>query len=85
MIQKCFKKTSEMIKKSSKNYQNIIKRSSISHSNIPLLHLEAGDITEGGTYDDQIRHCISKLSHLYCTSTLKGTETLFNFSRIGSR
>ena len=48
----------------------------VSHSNIPLIHLEAGDITEGGTYDDQIRHCISKLSHLYCTSTLKGCETI---------
>jgi len=48
-----------------------------SHSNIPILHLEAGDITEGGTYDDQIRHCISKLSHLFCTSTLKGSQTLY--------
>ena len=48
-----------------------------SHSNIPLIHLEAGDITEGGTYDDQIRHCISKLSHLFCTSTKKGCETLY--------
>ena len=47
-----------------------------SHSNIPTLHLEAGDITQGGTYDDQIRHCISKLSHLFCTSTLKGSQTL---------
>ena len=51
-----------------------------SHSNIPLVHLEAGDITEGGTYDDQIRHCISKLSQLFCTSTKKGCETL---QRIG--
>ncbi len=48
-----------------------------SHSDIPIIHLEAGDITEGGTYDDQIRHCISKLSHLYCTSTKKGCETLY--------
>ena len=51
-----------------------------SHSNVPLIHLEAGDITEGGTYDDQIRHCISKLSQLFCTSTKKGCETLY---RIG--
>ena len=46
----------------------------VSHSDIPLLHLEAGDITEGGTHDDQVRHCISKLSHLFCTSTLLGCE-----------
>lgn len=49
-----------------------------SHSDIPLLHLEAGDITEGGTYDDQIRHCISKLSHLFCTSTKKGCKVINN-------
>ena len=47
-----------------------------SHSDIPLLHLEAGDITEGGTHDDQVRHCISKLSHLFCTSTLLGCEII---------
>ena len=37
------------------------------HANKILLHIEAGDITEGGTYDDQIRHCISKMSHLTYT------------------
>lgn len=42
------------------------------HRDIPVVHLEAGDVTEGGTYDDSIRHCISKLSHLQCTSTSKG-------------
>ncbi len=47
-----------------------------SHCNIPLLHLEAGDITEGGTYDDYIRHCISKMSHLFCTSTKKGKDVV---------
>ena len=49
----------------------------VSHSNVPLVHIEAGDITEGGTYDDQTRHCISKLSQLFCTSTKKGCETLY--------
>ncbi len=48
----------------------------VSHSDIPILHLEAGDITEGGTHDDQVRHCISKLSHLFCTSTLSGCEVI---------
>ena len=35
------------------------------HSNIPSLHVEAGDITNGGTYDDNLRHCITKMSHLF--------------------
>tara|TARA_A100001035_G_C27755224_1_gene488504 strand:- start:311 stop:1483 length:1173 start_codon:yes stop_codon:yes gene_type:complete len=47
-----------------------------SHCNVPVLHLEAGDVTEGGTYDDYIRHCISKMSHLFCTSTIKGKEVV---------
>ena len=46
------------------------------HNNIVTLHLEAGDITEGGTYDDQVRHSISKFSHLFCTSTKKGVDVL---------
>jgi len=48
------------------------------HANKILLHIEAGDITEGGTYDDQIRHCISKMSHLFCTSTENGISIVRN-------
>ncbi len=46
------------------------------HSNVPSMHLEAGDITNGGTYDDNIRHCITKMSHLFCTSTKKGLDII---------
>lgn len=35
---------------------------------IPIVHLHGGEITEGA-YDDAIRHAISKLSSLHCTST----------------
>ncbi|MDU0356121.1 UDP-N-acetylglucosamine 2-epimerase [Paraglaciecola aquimarina] len=35
---------------------------------IPIVHLHGGEITEGA-YDDAIRHAISKLSHIHCTST----------------
>lgn len=48
------------------------------HSNTPALHLEAGDITNGGTYDDNLRHCITKMSHLFCTSTKKGLKVINN-------
>lgn len=37
-------------------------------SKIPIAHLYGGEITEGA-YDDSIRHCITKLSHLHFTST----------------
>ena len=46
------------------------------HNDLILFHIEAGDITEGGTYDDNIRHCISKMSHLYATSTKNGLRIL---------
>lgn len=35
---------------------------------IPIVHLYGGEITEGA-YDDAIRHCITKMSHLHFTST----------------
>ena len=45
------------------------------HNDLILFHIEAGDITEGGTYDDNIRHCISKMSHP-CYSTKNGLRIL---------
>lgn len=35
---------------------------------IPIIHYEGGDVTEGGALDDNIRHAITKLSHLHFTS-----------------
>ncbi len=32
---------------------------------IPTFHVEGGDITEGGSLDDNVRHAISKLSHIH--------------------
>ena len=37
-------------------------------SRIPIAHIHGGEITEGA-YDDAIRHCITKMSHLHFTST----------------
>lgn len=35
---------------------------------IPVAHVGGGEITEGA-YDDAIRHCITKMSHLHFTET----------------
>lgn len=35
---------------------------------IPIAHIAGGGIT-AGAYDDSIRHCITKMSHLHFTST----------------
>lgn len=52
---------------------------STSQSGIPLLHMEAGDITNGGTPDDNVRHAITKLAHLCMSSTKAGVELLQSF------
>ncbi|MGH1487597.1 MAG: UDP-N-acetylglucosamine 2-epimerase [Cellvibrionaceae bacterium] len=35
---------------------------------IPILHIHGGEVTEGA-YDDAIRHAVSKMSMVHCTST----------------
>lgn len=35
---------------------------------IPVAHIHGGELTEGA-YDDSIRHCITKMSHLHFAST----------------
>ena len=37
---------------------------------IPIAHIHGGEITEG-SWDDSIRHCISKMAHLHFTATKK--------------
>lgn len=36
--------------------------------NIPIAHLHGGELTQGA-YDDAMRHCITKMSHLHFTAT----------------
>jgi len=33
--------------------------------NIKTIHMEGGDVTEGGAHDDNIRHAMTKLSHIH--------------------
>jgi len=35
---------------------------------ILTAHIEGGDVTEGGTFDDSVRHAMTKLSHLHFTT-----------------
>ncbi len=35
---------------------------------IPTVHLEGGDITEGGALDDMVRHSMTKLAHIHFTT-----------------
>jgi len=37
--------------------------------NIAVAHMEGGDVTEGGTHDDSVRHAMTKLAHLHFTTS----------------
>lgn len=50
------------------------------HLNIPVVHIHGGE--RSGTVDEPIRHAISKLAHLHCTSTEAARERLV---RMGER
>ena len=61
-------------------------------ANIPIAHIGGGEVTEGA-YDDSIRHCITKMSHIHFTSTDiyrkrviqlgENPKTVYNLGAIG--
>jgi UDP-hydrolysing UDP-N-acetyl-D-glucosamine 2-epimerase len=46
--------------------------------NIPIAHLEGGDITNGGINDDNVRHAITKLSHLHFVTNSRSKKKIIN-------
>ncbi len=44
--------------------------------NIPTMHIEGGDITEGGALDDSIRHAMTKLAHIHFTTNEFATNRI---------
>jgi UDP-hydrolysing UDP-N-acetyl-D-glucosamine 2-epimerase len=47
-----------------------------SQMNIPVAHIEGGDITEGGALDDSVRHAMSKLSHIHFTTNQQASNRI---------
>ncbi len=43
---------------------------------IPVVHLEGGEITQGGTLDDQFRHAITKFSSLHFVSNERSYQVV---------
>lgn len=44
--------------------------------NIPTIHIEGGDITEGGAFDDSVRHAMTKLAHFHFTTNKEATKRI---------
>ncbi len=47
-----------------------------SQMGIVCAHIEGGDLTEGGTMDDSVRHAMSKLAHLHFPTNQQAVEIL---------
>ena len=48
---------------------------------IPTIHVEGGDITEGGTFDDSVRHAITKLSHIHLATNEHSKKELYKWEK----
>jgi len=44
--------------------------------NIPTVHIEGGDLTDGGALDDSVRHSMSKLCHIHFTTNQQASNRL---------
>lgn len=45
---------------------------------LPIAHISAGEVTENGQLDEQIRHAVTKMAHLHFTSTRRSAERLIS-------
>ncbi len=49
-----------------------------SQMNIPSIHFEGGDKTEGGALDDSVRHAMTKLAHFHITTNNEAKNRILN-------
>jgi UDP-N-acetylglucosamine 2-epimerase (non-hydrolysing)/GDP/UDP-N,N'-diacetylbacillosamine 2-epimerase (hydrolysing) len=45
-----------------------------SQMNVPVVHMEGGDITMGGALDDSVRHAMTKLAHIHLVTNEQSKE-----------
>lgn len=55
-------------------FETIATAISASYMNIPVAHTQGGEVT--GSIDDNVRHAITKLSHIHFPSTIRAREYL---------
>ena len=49
-------------------YESFAAAIAATQTNTVTVHIEGGDITEGGALDDNVRHAMTKLSHFHCVT-----------------
>ena len=55
-------------------YETIATAIAASYMNIPLVHIQGGEIT--GTIDEKVRHAVTKLADIHLVSTKKAAENV---------
>jgi UDP-hydrolysing UDP-N-acetyl-D-glucosamine 2-epimerase len=61
-------------------YETLATAVAASYMNIPVAHLQGGEVT--GSIDEKVRHAVTKLADLHLVSTAKGAERVI---RMGER
>lgn len=57
-------------------YETIATAIAASYMNIPVAHIQGGEIT--GTIDEKVRHAVTKLADLHFVSTIKASENVIH-------
>lgn len=61
---------------SADRYESFAAMIAATQMGIPVAHHEGGEVTQGGTFDDSVRHAMSMLAHLHFTTNDKARERL---------
>ena len=76
-ITKCIEKhTPDIFIVYADRYESFAAAISASQTNTVTIHIEGGDITEGGALDDSVRHAMTKLSHFHCVTNQEAFERI---------
>ena len=57
-------------------YESFAAAIAASQTNTITVHIEGGDITEGGALDDNVRHAMTKLSHFHCVTNQRAYDRI---------
>lgn len=63
-------------------YETIATAIAASYMNIPLAHIQGGEIT--GTIDEKVRHAVTKLADIHLVSTQKAAENVIRMGELPS-
>ena len=59
-------------------YEGLAAMIASTQMNIPTVHIEGGDVTEGGALDDSVRHAMTKLAHIHFTTNQEAARRVIN-------